>query len=106
MDREDAADHERLEPQDRHVLAVGIAQAVDGGGTALDAQNERRPGLVGEHGRTQGHIDARSLLTIGARPLETLDAPVLQALELVFDVGLCELQARVQLQGRCVHVRG
>ena len=63
VDGEDAADQQRLEARDRHILAVAVAQALDPLLTRDDSQNGGRTGLVGEARRTQRDVQARALLS-------------------------------------------
>src|SRR5207248_1280091 len=82
VDREDAADQQRLEAHDGKLPAIAAAQALDGVGARGERQDGSRACLIREARRAQGYIDAAALQPVGAGALEPIDAPVLQALQL------------------------
>ncbi len=86
VDREDAADEQRLEAQHRHLMAGAVAQAGQRRPCAGDGEDLRLAHLVGKARRAQRHLDALALPAVGAGPLERLRALVVQALQLVLEL--------------------
>src|SRR5256885_10312016 len=70
VDRKDAADEQRLEPQHRHVPAGAVAHALEPLGTRDDVQQLRVARLVREARRPQRNVEARALYAISAGALE------------------------------------
>src|SRR5258708_39761443 len=98
MDGKDAANQQRFQSRDRHILAVTVAEALDPLITRNNSQNGGRAGLVREARRTQSDVQSRALQAIGARVLELIDAPVLQPLQLVVEIRPVQGEAGVELQ--------
>ena len=100
VDRKNAADEQRLEPQHRYVPAGAVAQALEPLGTRDDAQQLRVARLVREARRPQRNVEARAGHAVGAGTLGPLGAPVVQALQLLLELRRRQRQSRVQLQRR------
>src|ERR1700722_20182787 len=98
MDGKDAADQQRLQSRDRPVLAVAVAQALDPLLTRYNSQNGGRTGFVREARGTQSDVQTRALQAISPGGLELIDAPVLQPLQLVFEIRAIQRKAGVELQ--------
>ncbi len=105
MDGKDAANQQRLQSRDRHILAVAVAQAVDPLLARYNSQNGGRTGLVREARRTQSDVQTRALQAIGPGVLELIDASVLQPLQLVLEIRPVQGEAGVELQRSGVDLR-
>src|SRR5205085_5482665 len=86
--------------------AIAAAQALDGVGARDERQDGSRACLIREARRAQGYIDAAALQPVGAGALEPIDAPVLQALQLVLELERRQLQAGIELERCRIHLRG
>ena len=104
VDRKNAADEQRFEPQHRHVTAGAVAQALEALGTCDDAQQLGVARLVREARRPQRNVEARAGHAVGAGALGPLGAPVMQALQLLLQLRRRQCQSRVQLERRREHL--
>ncbi len=73
---EDAADEQRIEAQDRHLVTRGIAQRLDRTRPRRDGDDARTPALIRKARGAQRDIDARVLAAIGAGAIERLRGAV------------------------------
>ena len=105
VNREDAADQQRLEPQHRHLLSGAVAQALEPLRARDHAEERGGARLVGEAHRPERHVDALALDAVSPRAVERWGAPVAQALQLLLELCRRECQARVELERRRVHLR-
>ena len=69
VDREDAADQQRIEAEDRHVLAAAVAHALDRVAARDDRQQLRLLQRVPELEAAIDEIDARAAAAVAARLL-------------------------------------
>ena len=104
VDREDAADQQRLEPDHRQLVSLTVAQILHAAGTRRDGEQQRIALLVRKARGAQRHVEPVALQAVSPRTIGQRDAPVMQPLQLVLERRLRERQPRVQLQRRRIHL--
>jgi hypothetical protein len=105
MDREDAADEQRIQAEDRHILAALVAQALDRVAARLHADAFGLLQRVPELEASVHEVDAIAATAVAARVPGGIDAPVTQALQLLLERVGAEREPGIQLERLGIDLR-